>query len=70
MPAALVAVDHSDQHKILAVEEGIHCKFLGLAMIQIVGTDDDLNGLLRQRDTQVLQIEEQARYVHRAWTVQ
>lgn len=70
MPAALVAVDHSDKRSILETESPIHCKFSGLAMIQMVGTDADLNVLLRRRDLRLRQIEEQARYMDRAWTVQ
>ncbi|ERF75666.1 hypothetical protein EPUS_08620 [Endocarpon pusillum Z07020] len=70
MPAALLALENFDRHKIIKTEDRIHCKFLDLATIQMISTDDALSALLRRRDLQLLHVKEQARYVSCAWTVQ
>lgn len=70
MPAALLALETFEKHKTIKTEDRIHCKFLDLATIQTISTDDALSALLRRRDLELLHVKEQARYVSCAWTVQ
>lgn len=70
MAAAFLKIKHDEQQNIFDVEQRLCCQFLGLAMVQLVGEDSDVEILLRRRDMDLRKVQDKAKYIERAWTVQ
>jgi len=70
MAAALVSIQACESHAIYDADRQLNCQYRGLAMVQLVDSDEAANLPLRRKDIRLKKEQQMAGYFKRAWTVQ